>query len=194
MSRFVRLDNLTLIKEAPPRHDFDRVVPVGRRKLGYIEQTLGHRERLIYKARFHWLHFAVAWIELVLILLLAAWIVLFTPTAWLEYVFLLSCIAALLLLVRRMIPIWTTEIGVTDNRLIVKRGWLTRSTDELQLRSIEQVNLQQGVIGRLLGYGQVDVHGTGVDNLLIPPIADPLSFVRAIEDATGNSKVTASSG
>ena len=197
MARFVRLGNLTLIKEAPPRHNFDRVVPristVGRRKLGYIEQTLGHRERLIYKAHFHWLHYAVAWIELVLILLLAALIVFFTPTAWLEYVFLLGCMVALLLLVRRMIPIWTTEIGVTDNRLIVKRGWLARSTDELQLRSIEQVNLRQGVVGRLLGYGQVDVHGTGVDNLFIPAIADPLSFVRAIEDATSNSKVTPSS-
>jgi uncharacterized membrane protein YdbT with pleckstrin-like domain len=162
--------------------------------LGYIEETLGHRERLIYKARFHWLHYALAWVELVLILSVAAWIVLFPPTAWPQYVLLLGCMAALLLLLRRMIPIWTTEIGVTDNRLIVKRGWLARSTDELQLRSIEQINLQQGVLGRLLGYGQVDVHGTGVDNLLIPPIADPLSFVRAIEDATGNnSKVATSS-
>ena len=35
----------------------------------------------------------------------------------------------------------------------------------------------------LLGYAQVDLHGTGVDNLLIPP-ADPLSFVRAIEECS----------
>ena len=161
--------------------------------MGYIEETLGHRERLIYKARFHWLHYALAWMELILILSLAVWLVLLAPAAWPQYVLLLACMATLLLLLRRMIPIWTTEIGVTDNRLIVKRGWVARSTDELQLRSIEQVNLRQGLLGRLLGYGQVDVHGTGVDNLLIPPIADPLGFVRAIEDATGNSKVAASS-
>jgi hypothetical protein len=55
--------------------------------------------------------------------------------------------------------------------------------DEIPLRAC-----QQGFIGRLLSYGEVDVHGTGVDNLLIPPIADPLRFVKAIEDAKGNSK------
>jgi len=159
--------------------------------LGYIEETLGQSETLIYKAHFHWLHYALAWIELALILGLAVWIVLFAPNAWLQYVLLLTCAGALLLLFRSVLPFLTTEIGVTTQRLIVKRGWLARSTDDIPLRSIEQVNFQQGFIGRLLGYGQVDVHGTGVDNLLIPPIADPLRFVKAIEDAKGNSKAAA---
>jgi uncharacterized membrane protein YdbT with pleckstrin-like domain len=159
--------------------------------LGYIEETLGQSETLIYKARFHWLHYAAAWIELALILGLAAWIVFFAPATWLQYVVLLGCAAGLLLLFRSVLPFLTTEIGVTSQRLIVKRGWLSRSTDEIPLRSIEQVNFQQGFIGRLLGYGQVDVHGTGVDNLQIPPIADPLRFVKAIEDAKGNSRAAA---
>jgi uncharacterized membrane protein YdbT with pleckstrin-like domain len=161
--------------------------------LGYIEETLGRNESLIYKGHFHWLHYALAWIELALILTLALWILFFAPPAWPQYVVLLGCTTALVFLLGSVLPIWTTEIGVTDHRLIVKRGWLSRSTDEIQLRSIEQVNFRQGLIGRLLGYGQVDVHGTGVDNLIIPPIADPVSFVKAIEDATGNSKAAASS-
>jgi len=160
--------------------------------LGYIEETLGHSETLIYKAHFHWLHYALASVELALILGLAVWIVFFAPNGWLQYGLLLGCVAALLLLFRSVLPFLITEIGVTSQRLIVKRGWLARSTDEIPLRSIEQVNFQQGLIGRLLGYGQVDVHGTGVDNLVIPPIADPLRFVKAIEDAKGNSKVAAS--
>ena len=61
-----------------------------------------------------------------------------------------------------MFPIWTTEIAVTNHRLIVKRGWLARSTDELQLKAIEQVNFQQGFLGRLFDFGSGDVHGTGV--------------------------------
>jgi membrane protein YdbS with pleckstrin-like domain len=155
--------------------------------LGYIEETLGHSETLVYKARFHWLHYALALIELALILGLVVWIVFFAPSGWLHYLLLLACAAALLLLFRSVLPFLITEIGVTTQRLIVKRGWLARSTDEIALRSIEQVNLQQGLIGRLLGFGQVDVHGTGVDNLIIPPIADPLRFVKAIEDAKGSS-------
>jgi membrane protein YdbS with pleckstrin-like domain len=159
--------------------------------LGYIEETLGRSETLIYKARFHWLHYAVAWVELLLILALAVWITFFTPETWLHSVVLVLCAGALLLLFRRVLPFWTTEIGVTDHRLVVKRGWLSRSTDEIPLRSIEQVNFEQGPIGRLFGYGQVDVHGTGVDNLLIPPIADPVGFVKAIEDAKDNSNAAA---
>jgi hypothetical protein len=31
-----------------------------------------------------------------------------------------------------MLPLWTTEMGVTNHRFIFKRGWLRRSTDELQ--------------------------------------------------------------
>jgi uncharacterized membrane protein YdbT with pleckstrin-like domain len=130
---------------------------------------------------------------LALILGLAVWIVFFAPSGWLQYLLLLGCVAALFLLFRSVLPFLITEIGITSQRLIVKRGWLARSTDEIPLRSIEQVNFQQGFIGRLLGYGQVDVHGTGVDNLIIPPIADPLRFVKAIEDAKGNSRAAAGS-
>jgi uncharacterized membrane protein YdbT with pleckstrin-like domain len=161
--------------------------------LGYIEETLGRNESLIYKGRFHWLHYALAWVELALILALAVWILFFAPAAWAQYLLLLGCTAALVFLMRSVLPIWTTEIGVTNHRLIVKRGWLSRSTDEIQLRSIEQVNFRQGFMGRLLGYGQVDVHGTGVDNLIIPPIADPLGFVKAIEDAAETTKAAAGS-
>jgi len=125
--------------------------------LGYIEETLGHSETLIYKAHFHWLHYALAWVELALILGLAVWIVFFAPNGWLQYLLLLGCAAALLLLFRSVLPFLITEIGVTSQRLAVKRGWLARSTDEIPLRSIEQVNFQQGFIGRLLGYGQVGI-------------------------------------
>ncbi len=155
--------------------------------MGYIEQTLGHSESLIYKAHFHWLHYGLALTELALILGLAGWIIFFAPASWLGYALLLACAAAVLLLFRSVLPFLITEIGVTNQRLIVKRGWVARSTDEIALRSIEQVNLQQGLIGRLLGFGQVDVHGTGMDNLIIPPIADPLQLVKAIEDAKGSS-------
>lgn len=156
--------------------------------MGYIEETLGQSESLIYKARFHWLHYALALFELLLILMLAVWGGFFVSNLWLKYLLLLGCAGALLLLFRSVLPLLTTEIGVTSQRLIVKRGWVGRSTDEIPLRAIEQVNFQQGLIGRLLGFGQVDVHGTGVDNLIIPPIADPLRLVKAIEDAKGDSK------
>jgi uncharacterized membrane protein YdbT with pleckstrin-like domain len=115
------------------------------------------------------------------------WII-FYAAAWAEWVLLSGCMIGLLILLRSMIPIWTTEIAVTNHRLIVKRGWLSRSTDELQLKAIEQVNFQQGFLGRLFDFGSVDVHGTGVDDLRIPAVAGPLGFLKAIEDAASPSK------
>ena len=47
-----------------------------------------------------------------------------------------------------------TEIGVTSERVILKRGFLTRHTEETQLSAIEEVNVDQGFFGRLLGFGR----------------------------------------
>ena len=59
------------------------------------------------------------------------------------------------------IVLWTTEIAVTNRRLIYKRGWIARRTEEINLRRIEEVNLKQGVLGRIFGWGRLRVHGTG---------------------------------
>ena len=81
-----------------------------------------------------------------------------------------------------LLPIWTTEIGVTDQRLIFKRGLLWRTTQELQLRAIEEVNLDQGLLGRLTNYGRIELRGTGVDDIVLPPLADPLGLRKALQD------------
>jgi len=91
----------------------------------------------------------------------------------------------LILFVAMMIGIWTTEIGVTNNRFILKRGWLRRSTDELQLNSIEEVNLEQHALGRLFGYGRLVLHGTGVNDIRLPPLADPVGLRRALQEGMG---------
>jgi uncharacterized membrane protein YdbT with pleckstrin-like domain len=157
--------------------------------MGYLEQSLGPNETLIYKARFHWLYYAAGWGALIVLVAAIGWIVIYA-VAWIEVALLGACAFGLLLLLRSMLPIWTTEIGVTNHRLIVKRGWLSRSTDELQLKAIEKVNFTQGFVGRLFGFGHVDVHGTGMEDLHVPAVSDPLSLLRAIEGAASPSKAT----
>src|SRR5262245_55021368 len=83
---------------------------------------------------------------------------------------------------RTMMPLWATELGVTNHRFIFKRGWLRRTTDELQLTSIEEVNLDQSVLGRLLGYGRLVLHGTGVNDIKLPSLADPVGLRRAVQE------------
>lgn len=104
----------------------------------------------------------------------------------------IASLVAISLFLAIMVPIWTTEIGVTNQRPIYKRGLLRRATSELQARSIEEVNLLQGFLGRLLDFGQLVVHGTGVDDIVLPTPADPIGLQKALQDAIGESQPAAS--
>ena len=77
----------------------------------------------------------------------------------------------------------TTEIAITNNRLIYKRGLVARYVGEMSIDRIEGVNVLQGIIGRLLNYGRVMVRGMGVGEVILPPLQDPVSFRKAIEVA-----------
>ena len=56
---------------------------------------------------------------------------------------------------------WTTEIAVTDRRVIYKTGFIRRKTTEMHMEKVESVDVDQSVLGRILDYGDVIVRGTG---------------------------------
>lgn len=132
--------------------------------MSYIAAALAPQERLIARARFHWISWAGAIAALVFLGVLIVGVVMFARSA----LFML-----------------TTEIGVTDRRLILKIGLINRRTHELMLTSIEAVQITQGVFGRLLGFGRIHVSGTGDEDWRTPMIADPVGFRRAIAEAQG---------
>jgi len=147
--------------------------------MSYITHSLGRNETLRYRAHFHWFYYIAAWGAL-LISLVGASEAYGRGLPWAAGLAPLLGVAAFLSI---MVPIWTTEIGVTNQRFIFKRGLLRRTTNELQLRAIEQVNLRQGIPGRLLNFGHLEVHGTGVDDIVLPAIADPIALQKAIQDS-----------
>jgi len=77
----------------------------------------------------------------------------------------------------------TTEIAVTSERLVYKKGLIARHVGELNIDRIEGVSVRQDVMGRLLGYGRVLIRGMGVGEVLLPPIEEPIEFRRAIQEA-----------
>ncbi|MBV8473187.1 MAG: PH domain-containing protein [Hyphomicrobiales bacterium] len=56
---------------------------------------------------------------------------------------------------------WTTEIAVTDRRIIFKRGLIRRHTVEMNMQKVESVDVDQTLIGRLFNYGNVTIRGVG---------------------------------
>ena len=65
------------------------------------------------------------------------------------------------LLVREWFERWTTEIAITNRRIILKRGFIRRDTAEMHMDKVESVDVNQSLLGRLLDYGDVTVRGTG---------------------------------
>ncbi|HCK33119.1 MAG: hypothetical protein CMH32_07645 [Micavibrio sp.] len=95
----------------------------------------------------------------------------------------LSILVGVFMFARMMIIMYVTEICVTNQRMIYKTGLISRYVGEISVNRIEGVNVLQSIMGRLLGYGTIIVRGMGVGEVRLPPIADPITFRRAIEKA-----------
>jgi uncharacterized membrane protein YdbT with pleckstrin-like domain len=76
----------------------------------------------------------------------------------------------------------TSEFAVTNKRVIMKMGWISRRVLELNLHKIESVNVDQSLLGRLLGYGTITVIGTGGTRETFDRIAHPLAFRKAFQE------------
>ena len=76
----------------------------------------------------------------------------------------------------------TSEFAVTNKRVIMKTGWISRQVLELNLHKIESVNVDQSLLGRLLGYGTITIIGTGGTRETFDRIAHPLAFRKAFQE------------
>ena len=99
------------------------------------------------------------------------WIILAIPTIGITLLFALW----------EWLKLRSIEQGVTNKRVILKRGIISRKTEEMKVASIETVEIIQGVMGRLFGYGDVKVTGRGISDVLFKKINDPMDVKRKIE-------------
>ena len=113
-------------------------------------------------------------VALVVFILLRAWI---TTVEWPAIAAGLILLAlSLLMLFRAWFERWTTEIAITDRRIILKRGFIRRDTAEMHMEKVESVDVSQSLIGRMLDYGDVTVRGTGAGLETLRQIDSPLDF------------------
>ena len=88
----------------------------------------------------------------------------------------------LLFWIAAAIKYFTTELAITNKRVIAKFGLVSRSTIEINLQKIESIQVNQGILGRILNYGSIVVSGAGNPQAPIPGISSPLQFRRAFVD------------
>lgn len=102
----------------------------------------------------------------------------------LHWVIFIAVRSFLTLFILPIIDRWTSEFAVTNRRVIIKVGLIARRTVEVNLTKVESIIVDQGVIGRVLGYGTIFVVGTGGTRERFEGISNPLSFRQAVTTAT----------
>jgi uncharacterized membrane protein YdbT with pleckstrin-like domain len=152
--------------------------------VGYVETVLEPGEQIIHRAHLHWI---VYWRAVVLLLIGGALYVSDPVEDLLEGMMGLGEIIGLVLIVlaavsflRAAIDRWTTEIAVTSQRVILKRGLIRRDTIEINMPKVESVDVQQSILGRLLDFGTVIVRGTGGSFNPLAHVWAPLPLRRAV--------------
>ena len=145
--------------------------------MGYVDKVLQDGEQVRHSASIHWIIYWPAALAF-LATCVALWYVSFAERA--HYLWLVAAgvlgVLTLVLLFREWFDWWTTEIAVTNRRVIYKTGFVRRRTNEMHMDKVESVRVDQSVLGRILDYGDVDVLGTGTGFEPIKRIAKPLEL------------------
>jgi uncharacterized membrane protein YdbT with pleckstrin-like domain len=152
--------------------------------VGYVERHLLLGERVLYKTRLHWGVFIkpalVVLVGVVLMVLLRQ--VQDPPWLWMfgAAVALVGLVWAFV----HYVEVMTSEFAVTTSRLIFKVGLISRYTTELLLAKVESIGVQQGLMGRLLSYGDLTVTGTGGAREVFRRVRDPIGFRNHVQQAS----------
>ena len=106
-----------------------------------------------------------------------------TYEAKLHYVIFISWRSLFTLFVHPLLERLSSEFAVTNKRVIWKEGIISRTTGEMTLGKIENVQVEQSFVGRILNYGTVALVGTGGTRESFDLIGAPLRFRKAILQA-----------
>jgi uncharacterized membrane protein YdbT with pleckstrin-like domain len=99
-----------------------------------------------------------------------------------HWIIFFSLRALLTLFVAPLIDKWTDEFAITNKRVIVKTGLISRRTVELNLSKLESVNVDQSILGRILGFGTLHLVGTGGTREVFLNIKKPLTFRKKFQE------------
>lgn len=130
----------------------------------YVNRNLAAGEEVIYEAKVSWVSQAF------LFFLGLAFISLYG--------------LGLIFWALAVINVLTTELAITNRRVIAKFGLVSRKTVELKIDRVESVQVDQSIVGRLFNYGSIVVSGAGGPQAPIPNISSPLEFRAKLNELT----------
>ena len=151
--------------------------------MSYAQSVLQPGETIVAIGRLHWIIYRWAIFFLVTGVVLVWWEHVYWPdydklTAGSAVLFGMLFIATF---VYAWFIRWITEFAVTNRRVIYSRVFVSRTTEEMNMDKVETVDVHQGVLGRVLGYGSMRITGTGgTNNIVVRDMAAPFALRNAI--------------
>jgi uncharacterized membrane protein YdbT with pleckstrin-like domain len=142
--------------------------------MGYVESNLLPNEQITYRANLHWVIYALP-----AIIFLIAIAVALGGGGWIAGMAI--GIVGVVLLLPPWIKASSSEFAITNKRVLIKVGLVRRHSLELLLQKVEGIGVDQGILGRILGYGTITVSGVGGTKETFQMISNPLEFRRQVQ-------------
>ena len=149
--------------------------------MSYIDRNLLEGEHVVFRTRLHWLLFLAPVLFTIVILFPAAWFL--ANGTWSGYAWIPLGLA-LLVLLPAFIKRQSSDFAVTNKRIMMKVGVFHTRSIELLLSKVEAIAVDQSLPGRIFGYGNIVVTGSGGTKETFPHIQSPLAFRRAAQSVT----------
>jgi membrane protein YdbS with pleckstrin-like domain len=163
------------------------MLPFEGASMSYAEKNLAPGETIVYRARYHWIYYRTALAFLLVAAVFALWWWLGSRLGWastssisgiLALLFFGAAVASFLV---RRIRNAADEFVVTNRRVVRKVGLLAREAEHAPIEKIQDITIDQGVMARLLGYGNVALETASErGRIVFPDIARPEAFRSAI--------------
>ena len=145
----------------------------------YVESVLAPGERVVHRTAIsHW-NYVLSYLVGVACLAIAA-TALASQSQGRVTIAAVAALIGLAIILVAAIRRATTELVLTDRRIIAKRGFIRRDTVEMNLGKVESLHVNQGLLGRLLNFGDVTVVGTGSSLEPLRGISRPLELRRKL--------------
>ncbi len=163
--------------------------------MGYTESQLATNEKILYRTKQHWM--APIFGTIAGVLVLVGGVVLFIlqltviefdgALGFLNTLLLWASLALIVVGVAMVgysyIQWWVEDYAVTNQKVMKVAGLLNKRTSGAALEKINDVIMEQGPLGRMLGYGTLKV-ATASDStdLVYETMRNPADFRRAMLD------------
>lgn len=148
----------------------------------YAHQVLGVNESIIAEAKVSIFAFFG---DLFSIFILTILFFITYSDYYTKQIALIIFISILAIVFRIIIIYMSTELVLTNRKVIAKFGIIRRRVLELRLEKIESFAVDQGILGRLLNYGTIAMYGA---NTCAPlhKIHAPIEFKKLVDEHIEN--------